>query len=125
MAEVWAEAGVFVLPSRFDPWPLALVEAAAAGLPVICSDACGSAVEIVRSGYNGVRVADENTEALASALARIHDTHDALPEWGRRAQQFAMPYSAEQWAERWARMLRVLHAPNRLSRRDEVDGQVG
>jgi glycosyltransferase involved in cell wall biosynthesis len=120
MTDVWAEAGAFVLPSRFDPWPLALVEAAAAGLPVICSDACGSAVEIVRSGYNGVRVPDEDATALADALARTHGMYDALPKWGRRVQEFAMPYSAERWATRWARMLREVGGPSPVA---EVDAE--
>ena len=120
MADVWAEAGAFVLPSRFDPWPLALVEAAAAGLPVVCSDACGSAVELVSNGYNGLRVPDEDAAALADALARIHNTYDDLPEWGRRAQQFAMPYSAERWAGRWARLLTAVGAE---SPRSEVGSE--
>ncbi|MCS3650122.1 glycosyltransferase involved in cell wall biosynthesis [Salinibacter ruber] len=108
MEGIWAEAGAFVLPSRFDPWPLALVEAATSGLPVVCSDACGSAVEIVRNGYNGVRVPDEDSGALSRAFRQIQRRYDDLPEWGRRAQRFAAPHSAERWGERWARLLRTL-----------------
>ncbi len=106
MSNVWAEAGAFVLPSRFDPWPLALVEAAASGLPIVCSDACGSAVEVVRHNYNGLRVPDEDPGALARAFAQIQRRYDELSEWGRRAQRFAVPHSAERWADRWARLLR-------------------
>jgi glycosyltransferase involved in cell wall biosynthesis len=105
MMDEWHRAGAFVLPSRFDPWPLALVEAAAAGLPVVCSDACGSAVEVVRHGYNGIKVPTASVDALAGALLDIHRRHDELPVWGRRARQFAEPYSAERWAERWTRIL--------------------
>jgi glycosyltransferase involved in cell wall biosynthesis len=105
MENVWGDAGAFVLPSRFDPWPLALVEAAASGLPIVCSDACGSAVEVVRNGYNGLRVPDEDPGALARAFVQIQRRYDALPKWGRRAQRFAAPHSAERWAGRWARLL--------------------
>lgn len=105
MMEVWKQSGAFVLPSRFDPWPLALVEAAASGLPVVCSDACGSAVEVVRHGYNGLKVPTASVDALAQAFRRVHASRDELPDWGRRARQFAEPYSAEQWANRWARIL--------------------
>jgi glycosyltransferase involved in cell wall biosynthesis len=110
MMEEWARSGVFVLPSRFDPWPLALVEAAASGLPIVCSDACGSAVEVVRNGYNGLRVPDEDPGALAQAFAQIQRRYDELPEWGRRAQRFAAPHSAERWAKRWVRLLRKVGA---------------
>ncbi len=108
MEGVWEEAGAFVLPSRFDPWPLALVEAAASGLPLICTDACGSAVEIVRTGYNGMIIPDEHPDALAEAFARAHGAYEILPEWGQRAQRFAQPYSAEQWADRWGRLVHQL-----------------
>jgi glycosyltransferase involved in cell wall biosynthesis len=105
MTTVWEQAGAFVLPSRFDPWPLALVEAGASGLPIVCSDACGSAVEVVRSGFNGLKVSTASVEALTRALRRIHAFHDKLPDWGQRARQFAAPYSAERWAERWTQIL--------------------
>ena len=98
MMEVWEQSGAFVLPSRFDPWPLALVESAAAGLPVVCSDACGSAVEVVRSGFNGLKVPTASTDHLTRALCYMHEMHEKLPEWGQRSRQLAAPYSAERWA---------------------------
>lgn len=101
MQTIWQNAGAFVLPSRFDPWPLALVEAAASGLPVICTDACGSAVEVIRSGYNGVIVPPNNVQALAQAFVTIDKNHTSLPQWGKRAQQFAAPYDANIWAQHW------------------------
>lgn len=102
-----AESGAFVLPSRFDPWPLALVEAAAAGLPIVCSDACGSAVEIVRPYFNGFVVQPDSAAALTHALRSIHQQHAVLPLWGRRAAEFAAAYSSELWADRW---IAVFHA---------------
>ncbi|MBU7587118.1 MAG: glycosyltransferase family 4 protein [Nostoc sp. TH1S01] len=67
MRAVWQSAGAFILPSRFDPWPLALVEGAAAGLPIICTDVCGSAVEVIRPWYNGLMIPKENAQALAKS----------------------------------------------------------
>ena len=105
MQAIWQNAGTFLLPSRFDPWPLALVEAAAAGLPIICTDVCGSAVEVVRPGYNGLLVPQNDAEAFAKAMFRIHQKYDQLHIWGARSQQLAAPYAAEVWAERWHEMI--------------------
>jgi glycosyltransferase involved in cell wall biosynthesis len=105
MKTVWREAGAFLLPSRFDPWPLALVEASAAGLPVICTDACGSAVEVVRPDYNGLLVPEGDSEALAQALLTLHKRYDVLSAWGKRAQQLAAPYASEVWADRWQKII--------------------
>lgn len=101
LPEVMAASGAFVLPSRFDPWPLALVEAAAAGLPIVCTDACGSGVELVRPMYNGFVVPTDSPPALAHALVGVHQRHEILPQWGARSEQLAEPYSAQIWADRW------------------------
>lgn len=98
---VFAECGTLVMPSRFDPWPLALVEGCASGLPIICSDACGSAVENVRPLYNGLIVASESVAELTQAMLTIHRAEEHLPEWGSRSHNLAQAYSAELWADRW------------------------
>jgi glycosyltransferase involved in cell wall biosynthesis len=99
MPAVWREAGVFVLPSRFDPWPLVLVEAAQSGLPVIATNACGSAVEVLRHLYNGFIVPTDDPSALAAAMAACHGVDLAL--WGERARAHALGFTAALWAERW------------------------
>ena len=106
MRDELASAGVFVLPSRYDPWPLAVVEACAAGLPVIASEACGSTVEMIRPEFNGYLVATGSSRALADAMLRAHREYEQLPEFGRRANQFAAAYSAEVWAQRWGGFVR-------------------
>lgn len=110
MPAVLAESGAYVMASRFDPWPLALVEAAAAGLPVICTDACGSAVEVVRDAYNGFVVPSESPAALARAMADLSMRYDQLPEWGQRSYELAACYSTECWADRWLMQLERLVA---------------
>ena len=101
MAAIYAAAGAFVMPSRYDPWPLAIVEASAAGLPIVCTEACGSAVEIVRPYYSGIGVPTDDASALCSAFIWLHEHYDILPQYGHRASQLAEAYSATAWADRW------------------------
>jgi glycosyltransferase involved in cell wall biosynthesis len=112
LKDAWLHAGAFLLPSRFDPWPLALVEAAAAGLPIICTQVCGSSVEVIRSGYNGIVIPVDDADALTQALLDVHDRYHDLSLWGKRAQQHAEPYGAEQWADRWLRIVRSVNSAN-------------
>jgi len=102
MSQHWRKAGAFVIPSRFDPWPLALVEAAASGLPVIASEACGSADEVLRRGSSGLAFRTGHAHGLAVAMAALHKRHAELPAWGGRSRRLAEPYSAEAWADKWA-----------------------
>jgi len=98
---IFADHGAFVLPSRFEPWGVVIAEAAAAGLPIVCSTACGAAADIVRPYYNGIMVPPSDTQALAKALLWIHEHAAELPAMGARGQALAQGYSAEAWAQRW------------------------
>jgi glycosyltransferase involved in cell wall biosynthesis len=75
-----AGAGCFVLASRFEPWGVVLHEAASAGVPLICTDACGAAELALEDGRNGALVPAGDARGLARAMARIA----SLPEEGWR-----------------------------------------
>ncbi len=62
---------IFVLPTREDIWGLVVNEAMAQGLPVIATDRCIAAVELITEGENGLLVASENPKQLAEALRRL------------------------------------------------------
>jgi len=82
-----ARASVFVLPSRFEGMPNALLEAMAAGLPVVVSDASPGPLEMVDPGVHGLVVPSENVEALAEALGRLMVDSELRERLGRAARQ--------------------------------------
>ena len=76
----YAAADAFVLPSRSEQWGMVLNEAAAAGLPIVTSDAAGAAYDLVEDGVSGFRVPAGDTHALRRARveqrpARVHRGH--------------------------------------------------
>ena len=111
LGEVFRRAGVFVLPSRLDPWGQAIVEAAAAGLPIVCTQACGASAEMVRDYHNGIVVPPNDVESLASAFVWMHEHEDRLPAMGKASQQLAGAYSAERWADNQIELARRLCDP--------------
>jgi len=70
---------VFVLPSHSEGVSLALLEAMAAGLPVIAT-AVGGTPEVVTDGITGLLIPPRDADALAAALERLL----ADPAWRRR-----------------------------------------
>lgn len=107
-----AQHGALVLPSRYEPWGVVIAEAAASGLPVICTTACGAGVDIVRPYYNGLIVAPGDVPGLARAMRWIHEHVAELPAMGRRGQALAAAFSAEAWAARWHNyFLEAMDAP--------------
>jgi glycosyltransferase involved in cell wall biosynthesis len=96
---VMARAGCLVLPSRFEPWAVAIHEAAAAGLPVVCTWVCGASTRLVLDGYNGVVVDPDDADGLAAGLVRIGTASDAeRAAMGRASSLLARQLTPERWA---------------------------
>jgi glycosyltransferase involved in cell wall biosynthesis len=96
---VVARAGCLLTPSRFEPWGVVIHEAASAGLPVVCSTACGASTRLVLDGYNGAVVPSGHPARLAEALARITEASTAdRATMGRRSAELAAQFTPERWA---------------------------
>lgn len=67
---IYATADIAVLPSYREGLPKSLLEAAAAGLPIVTTDTSGCR-EVVAEGRNGFLVPVGDARALADALARV------------------------------------------------------
>lgn len=100
LPRVFAAHGAFVMPSLEEPWGVAIAEAAATGLPLVCSDRCGAADDVLRHERNGLVVPAGDVPALAEALAWIDRHEPDLPAMGRRSRELAAGFSAEAWADR-------------------------
>ena len=77
MARAYADADLFTLLSTFEPFGVAVREAVAAGLPLLCSRRVGAVDDLVFEGRNALLVDPEDVGAIASALRRLCDD-DAL-----------------------------------------------
>jgi glycosyltransferase involved in cell wall biosynthesis len=71
LSKYMQNAGCFILPSVFEPWALVLHEAAAGGLPILASKACGAAPYFVIDNYNGFTFEPKNHIALRHAIEKI------------------------------------------------------
>jgi glycogen(starch) synthase len=70
IAKLIAAADVFVLPSLFESFGIVLLEAMAAGTPIVCTRTEG-ALEIIQDNVNGVMVPPADDDALANAILEI------------------------------------------------------
>jgi glycosyltransferase involved in cell wall biosynthesis len=66
-----ALADALVLPSLSEPWGLVVNEAMACGLPVLVSERCGCAVDLVQDGQNGFTFAPQQPSQLAHHIGAL------------------------------------------------------
>lgn len=97
---LFAQATAFVLPSLFDPSPIAYLEAASAGLPVIATT-CGGAGELLAEG--SITIDPNDVDQIVRAMLRL-SAGDVASAIGARARARAAGFT---WP---AVVARIVHA---------------
>ena len=106
IADLLAACDLVVLPSLAEALPTALIEAAAAGRPVVATRV-GGAAEIVEDGRTGLLVPPGDPSALAEAIASVLADPDRARAFGevarRRARErFALDLQIERTLALWS-----------------------
>jgi glycosyltransferase involved in cell wall biosynthesis len=81
-----AACSVFVLPSHAEGVPVSLLEAMAAGAPVVAA-AVGGIPDVVQHGANGLLVTPGDPASLADAIARLLDDRALAMRLGAAARE--------------------------------------
>lgn len=93
-----AGSGVFVLPSRSEGQPLALMEAMAAGRPCIAA-AVGGVPETITHGENGLLFERENVEQLTDRLRSVLADASLRRRLGAAARKSSSAFDLETYVE--------------------------
>ena len=102
----YAAADCFVLPTLYDPFPNAALEAMACGLPIITTAHTGAA-ELVTPGVNGFVVDSLDVSSLVEAMRRFRGLDaDAASRAARAAvESFSLEAKAEELIEVYRKLL--------------------
>ena len=86
IAAIWAQAHIALLPSYREGMPMALLEAAASGRPIITSDVPGCN-ELVINGETGLLVPSNDWVGIADALQQLAGSPDLRAKLGAAARE--------------------------------------
>ena len=100
-----AAADSFALATLYDPFPNAVLEAMASGLPIVTTHRCGAS-EIVREGESGYVRDALDVQGLADALERLDPAHAA--RLGANARDATAPFTPESMARDYLALYRRL-----------------
>ena len=116
-----AEADAFVLSSDYEGLPGVVVEALAAGLPVLATDCCVSMGSLLDHGRTGLLVPRGDEDAFAQGLIAIREFRNDA----RRARAIAANYEVEGAAHRYLEMMAELIRSHRRQRHRRLDLSAG
>lgn len=103
--EIIKNTGVFVLPSRFEPWGVVVHEFAAAGYPLLLSEQTGAAGTFLVDGRNGYRISGGNKRQLIEKMNKFSTLNEKeLLAMANESVQFAARITPSVWAERFRKM---------------------
>jgi glycosyltransferase involved in cell wall biosynthesis len=101
--ELLAAADAFVLPSRWEGLPMALLEAMMAGLPVVAARVQG-VDEVIENGVQGLLVPLESPEELSKAILQLLQDPTRRRQMGLAASARIMQgYTTDQMCEKYLR----------------------
>ena len=103
-------AEVFIHASSTEQWGLVVNEAMAAGLPVLVSERCGCAADLVREGTNGFSFDPHDVTQMADLLKRLADMDPGRrAELGASSETIIGDWGAERFAAGMDACVRKAH----------------
>jgi glycosyltransferase involved in cell wall biosynthesis len=125
LAEVYSASSCLVLPSLTESWGLVVNEALASALPVLVSERCGCAADLVRDGINGWRFDPASDQELAGLMSRLSGLDPGkLEEMGRCGEDLISEWGLDRFVGNGLGAVRLAYQHN-LKRPSKTAGREG
>ncbi len=116
LPEEMAKAAFYVMSSRFEGFPMVLLEAMRCGLPIVSFDCPNGPRDLITHGSDGFLVPDGDVDALAAAMIDMIELGDARRRFGAAALEKSKEYEMPAISRRWEELLEEIAAERRLPR---------
>jgi glycosyltransferase involved in cell wall biosynthesis len=98
LTNILEQTGVFILPSKFEPWGVVVQEYAAAGYPLLLSKEVGSSESFLTEGINGYSFHTESKTEIKSAFKKMLSlSQDKLVAMGNQSHELAQKITPKLW----------------------------
>ena len=104
----YLNSSIFAMSSRYEGLPMVLLEAQAAGLPIVSFQCKCGPKDIVEPGVNGFLVPEGDTGALAAKLKELIDNEALRQKMGAAAYQASDRYDIEIIMNKWTDLFQGL-----------------
>ena len=101
MVSVYKDASILAMSSRYEGLPMVLLEAQAAGLPIVSFDCKCGPKDVIENGVDGFLVEDGDIEQLAQKLVVLMQDANLRKQMGSAAYAHSDRYSEERIMKQW------------------------
>lgn len=108
ITDVYKNASLYIMSSRYEGLPLVLMEAMSFGLPAISFDCKYGPSELIDDGITGKIVENGNVEALADGISKLLNDRALLKEMGKNAYAKSSKYTLEEIMPVWNNLFSAL-----------------
>jgi glycosyltransferase involved in cell wall biosynthesis len=110
MAAQMEQASIFALSSRWEGFPMVVIEAMSKGLPVVAFDCPTGPADIVEDGVTGFLIPDGDEDAFATAMLELVRDEPKRRRFGAAAIERAEQYTLSAIGPRWDELIAELAA---------------
>ncbi len=93
MPLIYAACDVFVLPSKSETWGLCLNEAMAAGKPIIGTETCGAAINLIKDGQNGFVFQYNDENKLKQCFEYFINNKNVIKDFGNKSLEIISSFT--------------------------------
>lgn len=103
--EWYDKASIYALSSRYEGFPMVLLESMSKGLPIVSNDCLTGPRELVHEGVNGCLVADGDVETFAEKLLSLINDQAKQDEFSRNALSMSKDFHIKPIADEWEALI--------------------
>ena len=100
LKEIVQDAGIYILPSKYEPWGVSLHEMVSLGMPVLVSENIGSNIYFLKEKINGMSFSHLKENDLENKIYKmINLSKEELFEMGQESLILSKKFSLDSWLE--------------------------
>lgn len=104
----YKDASIYAMTSRYEGFPMVLLEAVTMGLPLISYDCHTGPSEIIKDGVNGFLIEDDNQNLYVEKLLELIKDEDLRQRMGKESSIMASSFNIKTIGDKWEKLLKIL-----------------